>query len=92
MPKAIEWIKWTSPIQYGFEILMVNELNNMQVLFNPTGVDHDLWKWVNGRVFLQQFDMEPGRVTLDFFVLGGMAAIYLLASYVLLRFATKERR
>lgn len=71
---------------------MVNELQNAEILFNPTDIDPSLWRWVNGNVFLAQFDMDPKRVFMDYGVLGGMTAFYLVLSYVLLRFTTKERR
>jgi len=91
MPVFIGWLKWTSFQSYAFEILMVNELNGLVVLFNPKGyniVPVD----IDGSAFLQQFDMDASRVYMDYGVLGGMIVVYLTFTYIFLRWVNKERR
>jgi len=79
-------------LMYGFEILMVNELQSTQIWFNPADIPSSNWQMVNGNIFLAQFDMDANRFYSDFVVLAGMVFIYLGISYVLLRWATKEKR
>jgi len=92
IPLVIGWFSYVSFLQYGFEILMVNELLNTQVWFNPADIPKEKWQMVNGNIFLAQFDMDPDRFSIDFVVLAAMVVAYLLLSYVLLRWATKEKR
>lgn len=89
IPPVLQWLKWVSFLQYGFEVLMVNELDGLAVWFNPKNYDPIL---VNGRQFLVEFNMDPNRFYMDLIVLSGMIGGYLLIAYCLLRFATKERR
>ena len=91
MPAALRWFSWVSFIEYGFEILMVNELENAIIIFDPKG-DTNVNVTVNGIVFLQQFDMDPDRFYIDFVALALMAATYLMGAYLLLRFFIKEKR
>jgi len=89
IPKYIIWFKWLSFMNYGFEILMVNELQGTTILFDPPNVPP---VFTTGEEFLQQFDMDPKRWNLDFGVLIGILAFYLVLSYVFLRFYIKEKR
>jgi len=90
MPWFISWIKWSSFLNYAFELLMVNEFENSTVIFDPAAYNYTLA--VDGSVILKQFDMEAGRMFLDFGVLAGMAVIYLFGAYCFLRFFVKEQR
>ncbi len=92
IPAAINWFSYVSFLQYGFEILMVNELQNTEIWFNPADIPPEKWQMVNGNVFLSQFDMDPTRFSFDFVVLAIMIVGYLIISYALLRWATKEKR
>jgi len=76
-------------MNYGYEILMVNELEGTQILFNPPEVPPT---YTSGEEFLLMFDMDPKRIYLDVGVLLGMASLYLLTAYLFLRFVIKERR
>jgi len=89
IPEYLKWFKWLSFMNYGYEILMVNELQGTRVLFNPPHVSP---VYVTGEEFLQQFDMDPKRVWLDIGVLVAMAVGYLILAYNFLRFTVKERR
>jgi len=91
-PSFIRWLKYLSFLNYGFEILLVNELDNLSIRFLPKGYDIKKAVTVNGRVFLDQFDMEPSRFHTDLIMLVVMSFGYLLLTYVLLRWAVKERR
>jgi len=92
MPSFIIWLKWLSFLNYGFEVLLVNELNNLSIRFNPTGYHIKDAINLNGRVFLDQFDMDPSRFHFDLMMLGVMSVGYLLLTYILLRWAVKEKR
>jgi len=89
IPEFIIWFKWLSFMNYGYEILMVNELQGTSILFNPPNVPPVT---VTGEEFLQQFDMDPARWKMDVGILHAMAVFYLLISYLSLRFFIKERR
>lgn len=89
MPAFVDWIKYTSFFNYGYEVLMVNELKGEDFSFNPKNYKPIL---VSGDEFLQQFDMNPDRFYLDIGVLCGMIVLFLTISYLLLRFAIQERR
>jgi len=91
MPVFIGWLKWASFQSYAFEILMVNELTGLAILFNPKGYNI-IPVTVDGSVFLLQFDMEASRVYMDYGVLGGMIVVYLTFTYIFLRWVNKERR
>ncbi len=91
-PSFVRWLKYLSFLNYGFEILLVNELDNLSIRFLPKGYDIKKAVTVNGRVFLDQFDMEPSRFNTDLIMLVVMSFGYLLLTYVLLRWAVKERR
>lgn len=89
MPLFVDWIKYTSFFNYGYEVLMVNELSGEDFSFNPKNYKPIL---VSGEEFLQQFDMDASRFTMDLMVLCAMIVCLLFLSYLLLRFAIKERR
>jgi hypothetical protein len=91
MPSFISWLKWTSFLQYSFEILMVNELLGLEILFVPRGVTITPII-IDGEVFLKEFDMESSRFNMDLAVLGGMIGFFLIVGYILLRFGIKEKR
>jgi len=89
IPDYLIWFKWLSFVNYGYEILMVNELAGTTVLFNPPGFPA---LTVPGEEFLEQFDMNADRWKLDIAALFGMLVGYLTLSYLFLRFLIKERR
>jgi len=91
MPPWIGWLKWASFLNFAFEVLLVNELHGLVIMFDPVGY-HMNPVPVAGDVFLKQFDMEQSRVGLDFALLGGMAVFFAFVAYLFLRFANKERR
>ncbi len=92
IPSAINWFSYLSFLNYGFEVLMVNELQYALIWFNPADIPPSNWQTVNGNVFLAQFGMDPNRFKIDLVVLVAMVVAYLALSYILLRWATKERR
>jgi len=89
IPSEVRWFKWASFMNYGYEILMVNELKDTTVTFNPPNIDPVT---TTGTEFLDQFDMSADRLPLDVAVLFGMSCSYLLLSYAFLRWWIKERR
>jgi len=91
LPIFINWLQYTSFLNYAFEILCVNEFIGVTVNFNPVGYPIPPTP-IDGSVFLVQFDMSPERVKRDFLLLGVMASIQLLVAYLVLRFYIKERR
>lgn len=91
MPNFVRWLKWISFFNYGFEILMINELDGLKIRFNPKGYDINP-VIVNGSAFLIQFDMDKERFYFDQIILILMIILYLLISYLLLRFLIKEKR
>lgn len=91
MPVFLGWLQWSSFQSYAFEILLVNELTGLTIMFNPSGYDIKPVP-VAGETFLAQFDMQANRVGLDYGVLGGMIAFYLILTYVFLRFCNNEKR
>jgi len=92
IPNVIDWLSYASFLQFGFEILMINELLDAQIWFDPADIPPAEWSTVNGNVFLAQFGMDPSRFYIDIVVLAAMIIGYLLLSYILLRWATKEKR
>jgi len=88
MPKFVQWMKWLSFLNYSFEILMINELDDLSVRIEVEGDTVQ----VNGRTVLDQFDMKAERFDMDLFVLLGMVGGYLIITYLVLRFAIKEKR
>jgi hypothetical protein len=91
MPVFVKWLKWLSFLNYGFEVLMVNELDGLTILFNPKGYNIKPVT-VDGHVFLAQFDMQSSRFYMDQGILVAIIAAYLLIAYLLLRFVVKEKR
>jgi ABC-type multidrug transport system permease subunit len=91
VPPIIQWLKWLSFLNFGFEVLMVNELDGLTVLFQPKGYNIKP-VLVEGDVVLANLDMDPSRFYLDIVVLGIMSAVYLVLSYLMLRFVVKEKR
>jgi ABC-type multidrug transport system permease subunit len=89
IPEFLIWFKWLSFMNYGYEVLMVNELKGTQILFNPPNYPAVV---TTGEEFLEQFDMDPNRVNMDIGILFAMGAFYLTLSYLFLRFLIKERR
>jgi len=89
MPSFIKPLKLLSFINYGFEILAVDQLNDFTVNFNPGDYDPI---FINGNVILAQFGMDASRFVTDFISLGVMTAVYMLISYLFLRFGVKEKR
>jgi len=89
IPPFINWFRWLSFINYGYEVLMVNELQGTTINFNPPHVDPIP---VTGEEFLEQFDMDINRWKMDMGILVAMAGGYLITSYLFLRFHIKERR
>lgn len=100
IPPFLNWFKWLSFMNYGYEVLMVNELAGTTVLFNPPNIppgiivdcSPKLLVYTTGEEFLTQFDMDPNRVQMDVGILFSMAVFYLIVSYLCLRFYIKERR
>jgi len=91
MPGWVGWIRWMSFFNYAFEILMVNELTGLSILFNPQG--YNIYPtMVDGAVFLIQFDMEAERVGMDIGLLGATIFLFGIISYICLRWANKEKR
>eukprot|EP01119_Soliformovum_irregulare_P020712 TRINITY_DN675_c0_g1_i1.p1 TRINITY_DN675_c0_g1~~TRINITY_DN675_c0_g1_i1.p1 ORF type:complete len:842 (+),score=177.45 TRINITY_DN675_c0_g1_i1:111-2636(+) len=91
MPQGVGWLKQLSFFNFAFEVMMVNELYGGQINFNPTGYNIKP-VWVDGMVFLKQFDMDPDRFNTDLIVLGAMIVAYLSIAYICLRFFVKEKR
>jgi len=89
MSKYVQWIPRLSYVTYGFRILMVNEFDGLDVLINPDGYSPTL---VPGRVILSQVGMTVDEFYIDFVVLAGILVLYMVLSYVFLRFFVKEKR
>jgi len=92
IPEVVRWVSFSSFLGYGFEILMVNELQFVEVFFNPADVPSSTWQMVNGNIFLAQFGMDPNQFYTDFMILAVMLGFYFVVAYILLRWGTKERR
>jgi len=91
LPFFINWLKYTSFLNYAYEILCCNEFVGVIVDFNPVGVPIPPTP-TDGRILLQQFDMDPKRVPMDYILLGSFIAFQLLLAYTFLRFFIKEKR
>jgi len=92
MPVFVGWLKWLSFLNYGFEVLFTNEMLGLTILIDPKGLPNIHFIPVEGRVILEQFDMDPSRFNLDLSVLCGMLVLYTTIAYLCLRFVIKERR
>lgn len=60
MPPWVGWLKWASFLNFAFEVLLVNELHGLIIMFDPVGY-HMNPVPVAGDVFLVQFDMDLNR-------------------------------
>jgi len=91
LPVFIGWLKYTSFLNYAYEILCVNEFVGVIVNFDPVGYPIPPTP-IDGEVFLLQFDMKSQRIPRDFMLLGAMSCLQLLVAFLFLRFVIKERR
>jgi len=91
LPVFVDWLKFTSVLNYAFEILCCNEFVGVIVDFNPVGYPIPPTP-IDGLVFLQQFDMNPIRIPRDYLYMGLMGAFFFGISYIFLRFGLKEKR
>lgn len=87
MPGFVGWLKYLSFLNFGFEVLMVNELTDLTVR-----VDVDGSYQVDGKSVLDLFDMKASRYYVDIGALCAMIVGYLALAYLFLRFVVKERR
>ncbi len=108
MPDAVKWITKLSFMTFGYNALMVNEFNGISILINPTGPSFKNPVTIEGALLLEQVGMRVSDLIPDLstfinlirniiyllllVVLACMLVIYLVASYVALRYAVKERR
>eukprot|EP01091_Cochliopodium_minus_P001796 TRINITY_DN1176_c0_g1_i1.p1 TRINITY_DN1176_c0_g1~~TRINITY_DN1176_c0_g1_i1.p1 ORF type:complete len:980 (+),score=224.17 TRINITY_DN1176_c0_g1_i1:2-2941(+) len=88
IPSYVSWLKWASFMNYAFEALMVNELNNLAVNFNPKGFKPIP---INGRLYLQNFGLSVNHFYWDIYALFGLSIGFLVLAYVLLK-TVKEKR
>jgi len=89
-PPFIGWMSYVGYSQFAYEALMVNELQDVYVNFNPTSQNTHIT--VNANVFLEQFGLHRSRFYSDLFILGGMAAGYLVIALFILLVFVHERR
>lgn len=90
MPAEVAWIKHFSIFNYGFEILMTNELHRLIFNFNAPGYPTVP---VYGDVFLRTLGMDYANIYYDFLTLGLLAlGLQLLAFlFLLLQVPTPSR-
>jgi len=90
MPDSVRWITNLSYMTFGYSVLMVNEFDGIYIDIDPDGLDtHDL---IAGAVLLEQVGMNVADLGTYMSGLVGMLAVYLVAAYLALRFAVKEKR
>jgi len=90
LPLYINWMKYTSFLSYGFEILCCNEFLGYFMEFNPVGIP-DVAP-MTGQQWITQFDMDASNIPRDYYALGAMSLAQLFGAYLFLRFYIKERR
>jgi len=92
MPTQVVWLTDLSFLKYSYTILMVNEFDGIDILVNPKGMSNNNPVLVHGSLLLNQLGMDIDALWSDMLILGGMLGFYLLASYLALRFAVREKR
>jgi len=89
LPVYISWLKYLSFFNFAVEVLAVNELSGVIVLFDPIGfVPIPL----NGNEVLRNFGFDAVNYTRDFYCLLGLAGFWLILALVLLCVVVREKR
>jgi ABC-type multidrug transport system ATPase subunit len=90
MPSTVRWITNLSYMTFGYSILLVNEFDGITININPQGLDTNTP--IAGSVLLLQVGMNVNHM--QFYTIGlcVMLVFYMLAAYLALRFAVKEKR
>lgn len=89
MPAYVSWITKLSFMTYGFTVLMINEFEDIAIIFDVNGYSV---KKVPGTVILAQVGMDPEYFSLYLGLLACLLVIFLCSAFVLLRYFVKEKR
>ncbi|KNC53931.1 uncharacterized protein AMSG_12276 [Thecamonas trahens ATCC 50062] len=89
MLPAIAWLRYFSFFGYAFEALMVNELRDQMVVFNPSGFTPIL---LNGNVILDNYALDEGAMVRDMVVLYVLWGGLLVLAWLGLVLRVREKR
>jgi len=92
MPKQVRWLTNFSFMTFSYTVLMVNEFDGISILINPDGMSGSTPVLIDGALLLTQVGMNVHDLYRDMWVLIGMLGFYMVATYIALRFAVKEKR
>lgn len=87
IPSWLGWFKFTSPFYYGYEALMVNELEGQQCVFNPSNTEGSSTGWsvpVACQQFLFNFGLDPRNFQRDVALLSALTLATLIFGCFLL--------
>ena len=91
MSKIISLVSHLSPLEYAFQILLVNEFHGMpkgSFEFTDPSNKHAAGIPVSGDTILITFGFYPGGNTNNYITLGGILATSLVISFLLLKSGT----
>ncbi len=89
VPFSLGIFQYISPYRYTLESLLVNELRDRIILFNPQGSTP---VEVKSDEIIRYFGFSESNGTLNLGCLFGMAIIFLILAAILLRFFVREKR
>ncbi|ETV65864.1 hypothetical protein H257_17503 [Aphanomyces astaci] len=83
MSPGAGWMQWLSMFKYAFEVMMTNELSGLLLTFDASGY---VSVPVYGEVYLKTLGMDIANQMRDVVLLVVIAAMFNVASFVLLHF------
>ncbi|KAH8650547.1 hypothetical protein BGZ60DRAFT_462376 [Tricladium varicosporioides] len=88
IPKSALWLQAISIFHYGFESLIVNEVNGLTLIDHKYGLDIT----VPGAAILSSFGFDTQALWTDVICLGGFAAAFVVLAYIAMHFLLVEKR
>eukprot|EP00123_Amoebidium_parasiticum_P009578 comp19566_c0_seq1/m.22975 comp19566_c0_seq1/g.22975 ORF comp19566_c0_seq1/g.22975 comp19566_c0_seq1/m.22975 type:complete len:1015 (-) comp19566_c0_seq1:143-3187(-) len=88
MPPALRWLHYVSFFNYGYEALVINELDGTYLGGSILGVATQ----VSGTEILMELGFEPEMFFVDLYVLLGLLLFNLSLAYLCLKYLVRQKR
>jgi len=83
IPVYFDWIKYLSPMKYGFSALVQNEFTNLVLTCSPSDVTRGLCKFTRGEQVIRSLGMDSDpAISINLIVLFLLYLGFLLLAYV----------
>ena len=95
MPVGLQWIRYVSPFYYGFEAIVVNQLVGQTCFFSaldPTGLATTLPLPLACEQYIFNLGLKPTNFSFDLAMLGMWTGIYMITSFLSLKFLVRGKR